>query len=155
MHTQKLQVVITAAWICNVCNVVTDTQNGELCVTQRQSVDSRLPWSSLFSMPNGLSLPHTIPHISSYPAPLEPPWPPLQWHIKATLLSQQPETPLIHQAPWVSSLPSFAYPHTPLRNNERQRKFPIKKKKKRLIARRSRVEGRRWRWSRGSFSKWE
>lgn len=78
MHTQKLQVVITAARMCNVCDVVTDTQNGELCVTQRQSVDSRLPWSSLFSMPNGLSLPHTIPHISSYPAPLEPPWPPLQ-----------------------------------------------------------------------------
>lgn len=60
-----------------------------------------------FSVPYGALLPHTIPHISHYPAPVEPPWSPLRWHIKATLLSQQPETPLIHQAPWLSSLPSL------------------------------------------------
>lgn len=129
----------------------------KLCVTQRQAVDLCLPWSSLFSMPNGLSLPHTIPHISSYSAPVEPPWPPLQWHINATLLSQQPTTPLIHQALWVSSRPSLS-------QLQRHRKFTIKNHKKKVDS--------KWEeeWSgccgvvwdgvclcgrEGSFSKWE
>lgn len=71
--------------------------------------DSCPPWSSLFPMPNGLSLPHTIRRISSDPVPAEPPRPSLRWHIKATLQSRKLKTPLIHQ-----SLYTLSLPHTPI-----------------------------------------
>lgn len=70
--------------------------------------DSCPLWSSLFPMPNSLSLPHTIRCISSDPALAEPPRPSLRWHIKATLQSRKPKTPLIHQSLCTPLLPDTA-----------------------------------------------
>lgn len=101
-----MQAFITSACICNVHAVVMDTRYEELSPKAICVFVFHSHYSFLCPMVSSCHTPSlTYP---PYPAPVVPSWSPLCWHIKATLLSQQPKTPLIHQATWVSLVPSLS-----------------------------------------------